>query len=194
MIVTAAQRDVIHDILEKMLIGVNGQSGYIFLYGGNKELNISKEDGQFLRAVMQSEELVVNADGPNQNNLSQLTAKGLSIARSPGGYRAYIQQQAEQLAQQQKHEHEQTELNRQSVAASISSTKIAKISAWVAVFSLVVTMAATYIAYQADASSTDVNVRLQELEAQVQQLKRKSILVPNQKESSIGKRLKAVSN
>ena len=172
MIVTITQRTTILNILERMLVGVNGLSGYIFLYDGNHELGISKEDGQFLRAVMQAEGLVDNADGPNQNNLSQLTPKGLSIARSPGGYWAYFQQQTEQQEQQQKREYEQLELNRQGVAASIGSTRIATIGAWVASFSLVVTMVATYIAYQANASSNEVSGRIQKLEAQMQQLKR----------------------
>lgn len=170
MIVTAAQREVIHDILDRMLAGVNGMSGYIFLYEGNRELGISEDEGQFLRAVMQSEGLVDNADGPNQNNLSKLTAKGRSIARSPGGYRAYMQQQAGQQAQQQQQELEQLELSRQSVAAAVGSTRSAKLSAWVAAFSLVVTVVATYIAYQANAGSDDVNARVQKLEAQMQQL------------------------
>jgi hypothetical protein len=52
MIVTLAQRKVIHDILAQMLVGVNGNPGLIFLYDGNRELGISKEDGRFLRDVM----------------------------------------------------------------------------------------------------------------------------------------------
>ena len=182
MIVTATQREVIHDILERMLVGINGRSGYLFLYEGNEELGISEEDGQFLRAVMQSEGLVLNADGPNQNNLSQLTPMGLSIARSPGGYRAYRQQQAEQQEQQQKRETEQLELNRQGVAATVGSTKIAKISAWVAAFSLVFTVAATYIAYRANADADKVSDRIQRLEAQMQQFQRiQPVPAPSQK-------------
>lgn len=90
MIVTLAQRKVIHNILAQMLIGVHGNPGLIFLYDGNKELGISKEDGRFLRDIMQAEGLVRNADGPNQNHLSELTTKGQSIAQSPGGYWSYI--------------------------------------------------------------------------------------------------------
>jgi hypothetical protein len=172
MIITPAQREAIHDILNQMLIGVNRIPGIIFLYDGNRELGISREEGQFLRTVMQSEGLVTNADGPNQNNLSKLTATGYSIARSPGGYRAYVQQHVEQQQQQQNQEREQIELNRQSAAATISSTRIAKASAWIAALSLVATMIATYIAYQANADSTNASARLQKLEAQVQQLER----------------------
>jgi hypothetical protein len=95
MIVTPTQRETIHDILNQMLIGIRGNPGIIFLYEGNRELGIPQEEGRFLRALMQSEGLVTNADGPNQNNLSELTAKGYSIARSPGGYRAYIQHKTE---------------------------------------------------------------------------------------------------
>jgi ATPase subunit of ABC transporter with duplicated ATPase domains len=172
MIVTPTQRETIHNILNQMLIGIRGNTGIIFLYEGNRELGISQEEGQFLRAVMQSEGLVTNADGPNQNNLSELTAKGYSIARSPGGYRAYIQQKVEQQQQQQNQEREQLELNRKSAAATVSSTRVAKASAWIAALSLVATMIATYIAYQANADSTNASARLQKLEAQVQQLKR----------------------
>ena len=173
MIVTPAQRKVIHDILAQMLVGVSGNPGLIFLYDGNKELGLSKEDGRFLRDVMQAEGLVRNADGPNQNHLSELTTKGQSIARSPGGYWAYIQQQAQQQEQQRKREDEQFELNRQGVAATVGSTRLAKISAWVAAFSLVVTVVATYIAYQANADSTEVNARLQKLEVQMYRLQEK---------------------
>jgi hypothetical protein len=172
MIVTPTQRETIHSILNQMLIGVRGNSGIIFLYEGNRELGISGEEGRFLRAVMQSEGLVTNADGPNQNNLSELTAKGYSIARNPGGYRAYVQNKIEQQQQQQNQEREQLELNRKSAAATVSSTRVAKASAWIAALSLVATMIATYIAYQANADSTNASARLQKLEAQVQQLKR----------------------
>jgi hypothetical protein len=58
----------------------------------------------------------------------------------------------------------------------VDSTRIAKISAWVAAFSLVVTMVATYFAYQANADSNAVNTRLHALEAQMQQLQGKQIL------------------
>ncbi|GAA4365828.1 hypothetical protein GCM10023185_36430 [Hymenobacter saemangeumensis] len=175
MIVTPAQQRVIHDILAQMLVGINGNTGIIFLYDGNNELGISKEDGRFLREVMQAEGLVRNADGPNQNRLSELTTKGQSIAQSPGGYWAYVQQQAAQQQQQRQREDEQLELNRQGVAATVGSTRIAKISAWVAGFSLAVTMIATYIAYQANAGSDEVNARLRKLEAQMQQLQPKQV-------------------
>lgn len=111
MIVTSAQRKVIHDILAQMLVGINGNTGIISLYDGNKELGISKEDGRFLRDVMQAEGLVRNADGPNQNRLSELTTKEQSIAQSPGGYWAYVQQQAAQQQQQRQRDDEQLELN-----------------------------------------------------------------------------------
>jgi hypothetical protein len=172
MIVTRAQRETIHNILNRMLIGIRGNPGIIFLHDGNKELDISKEEGLFLREAMRVEGLITNADGPNKNHLSELTAKGYSIARSPGGYRAYIQQQVDQQAQQQKNEQEQLTLNRQSVAATVSGARSTKISAWIAAFSLLVAIIATYIAYRANADSAEVDARLQKLEVQVQQLKR----------------------
>ena len=172
MIVSDGQHEVIHTILDRMLTGVSGHLGYLFLYDGNQELGISAADGRFLRAHMQSEGLVTNADGPNQNNLSELTPKGFSIARSPGGYRSYIRQQAEQQERQQKREDEQFELNRQGVAATVGSTRMAKVSTWIAGFSLLVTLAATYIAYRASAEFDKVNARLQKLETQVQQFER----------------------
>ncbi|MDB5268751.1 MAG: hypothetical protein JWP58_1791 [Hymenobacter sp.] len=172
MIVTPAQRETIHTILNRMLAGINDNPGFIFLYDGNRELGISREEGQFLRAVMQSEGLVTNADGPTQNNLSELTAKGYSIARSPGGYRAYTQQQVDKQTQQQKQEQEQINLNRQSATATVSGARSAKVSAWIAALSLVVAIVAVCIAYQATADSTEVSARLQKLEAQVQQLGR----------------------
>lgn len=173
MIVTTAQHEAIHNILNKMLTGINGNPGYIHLYYGDKELGISKEEGRFLRKAMQSAGLVTNADGPTQNNLSELTATGFSIASNPGGYRAYMQQQAKQQQRQKEQEQEQLMLNRKSATATVSGAKSAKVSAWIAALSLVVAMIATYFAYQATADSNEVSTRLQKLEAQVKQLERK---------------------
>lgn len=174
MIITLEQHQVIHRILNRMLQGISGNPGIIFLYEGNSELGISEEEGKFLRAVMQDQGLVANADGNNQNHLSTLTAKGQSIATNPGGYLAYMQQQADQLEKQQTREREQFDLNRQGVTASVDSAKSAKISAWIAGLSLAVAIVAAYIAYQANAGSTDDSARIQKLEAQMQQLQRSS--------------------
>lgn len=171
MIVTPAQHETIHNILDKALVGINDNTGYIQLYYGDKELGVSKEEGRFLRAAMQTAGLVTNANGSNQNNLSELTATGFSIASSPGGYRAYMQQQADQQTQQQRQEQEQLTLSRQNATATVSGAKSAKVSAWIAALSLVVAMIATYIAYRATAGSDEVNARLQKLEAEVHQLK-----------------------
>jgi hypothetical protein len=173
MIVTPAQHETIHNILDKALVGINDNPGYIHLYYGDKELGISKEEGRFLRAAMQASGLVTNADGPNQNNLSELTATGFSIASSPGGYRAHMQQKAAQQTQQQEQEQEQLTLNRQSATATVSGAKSAKVSAWIAGLSLVVAIVATYIAYQATADSSELDARLQKIEARMQQLERK---------------------
>jgi hypothetical protein len=143
MIVTPVQHETIHNILNKMLTGINGNPGYIHLYYGDKELSISKEEGRFLRAAMQAAGLVKNADGPTQNNLSELTATGFSIASSSGGYLVYRQQQAEQLQRQQKQEQEQLDLNRQSAIATVSNTRVAKVSAWIAAGSLAAALVAT---------------------------------------------------
>jgi hypothetical protein len=172
MIVTPAQHETIHKILAKALIGINDNPGYIYLYHGDKELGISKEEGRFLRAAMQAAGLVTNADGPTQNNLSELTPTGFSIASSPGGYRAYMQQQAEQRQLQQKKEQEQLELNRQSAIATVSNTRVAKVSTWIAAGSLVIAIVATLIAYRTTADDNETDARLQKLEVQMQQLKR----------------------
>ena len=72
LIITPAQHETIHRILDRMLVGINGNPGIIFLYDGDKELGISEEEGQFLRAVLQQEGLITNADGPNKNHLSEV--------------------------------------------------------------------------------------------------------------------------
>jgi uncharacterized protein (TIGR02391 family) len=97
LIITPAQHETIHNVLSRMLVGINGIPNILFLQDGDEELGISEEDGQLLREVMQLEGLVTNADGPGKNHLSQLTATGISVARSPGGYRTYLQQQEQKL-------------------------------------------------------------------------------------------------
>ena len=113
LIITPAQHEIIHRILDRMLVGISGNPGILFLSDGDEESGISEEEGQFLRAVMQQKGLITNADGPNQNHLSELTTSGFSIARSPGGYRAYLQQQQE---------HGQLPPNRQDIAPLALST------------------------------------------------------------------------
>ena len=170
MIITPEQHQLIHRILNRTLKGINGHSGIIFLHEVNTELRISEAEVKFLRVVMQDLGLLDNSDGNNQNNLSKLTAKGESIAINPGGYLAYIQQQADQQEKQQKREEDQFTLNRQGVNAAVDSANSAKVSAWIAGLSLAVAIVAAIIAYRANMGSTEVSSRIQKIEAQMQQL------------------------
>jgi hypothetical protein len=116
----------------------------------------------------------------------RVTPQGIRVAHHIGGYRSYHAEQQnaakrehqkkldnERVAtQQQEQEREQLLLNRQSVAATISNTRVAKVSAWIAAGSLVIAIVATLIAYRTTADANEIDARLQKLEVQVQQLKR----------------------
>lgn len=172
LILTTEHHQNIHKILKQALIGINGTKGYIGLEYGSKDLNISADEGIFLRAAMQKMGLLINHDGPGKNGLSQITTQGISIANSPGGYLGYLERESKEKQQQQLKEEETTQINRLTAKATVDSARWAKISGLAALIAIGLSVYSMYDAKQDKAEADALKTRVEVLEQKLQPTQR----------------------
>ncbi|RPD43660.1 hypothetical protein DNI29_23270 [Hymenobacter sediminis] len=164
LILTSEQQQAIHKILDKGLIGIHGTKGYIGLLQGDPALNISKDEGRFLRGAMEKMGLLINHDGPNQNGLSELTNQGTSIAKSDGGYLGYLERERKEKHQQQQKEEEATQIHKLAAKATLDSTKWAKISGLAALIAIAISIYSLFDSKQDKAEANALKERIDVLE------------------------------
>lgn len=168
LLLTTEQHQTIHKILAKALIGIHGNKGYIGLLYGDPELNISVDEGQFLRAAMEKLGLLINLDGPKQNGLSELTIQGTSIAKSDGGYLGYLERERREKQLLQQKEEESTQINRSTAKATVDSARWAKISGLAALIATGISLYSLYDSKQDKADADAIKARIEVLERKVQ--------------------------
>lgn len=168
LILTRQQQQHVHEVLNKALIGINGTRGYIGLEYGDDKLNISEEEGAFLRAAMQNMGLLINHDGPGENGLSQLTTQGVSVARSPGGYLAQQAKESREKQLQRQEAKEASKVNMLVANATVDSAKWAKISGLIALIAIAISLYSIYDTKQEKEDNDALKTRIEALERKIQ--------------------------
>jgi hypothetical protein len=160
----------IHNILKAMLVGVMDNPGMYFIQHSWETHGYSEEEAKYIRARMAAEGLVVNHDGPGKNGLSELTARGYEIARSPGGYLGIKAENWQKEQQQETRSHQELEYARISAVGTRDAAEVSKRSLWISIIGTVIAAAALGYTIWAANEAQASDARIDALEKQVQEL------------------------